>query len=87
PIALNAFGVATKTLLPGYPSVMKVIRDPVVRLEFPALLGERATVLEVQHEGLDLLIRDAPAYYDRPGGPYLEPLGKDDPDNWRRFAA
>ncbi|MGO7427993.1 glycogen/starch synthase, partial [Rhizobium ruizarguesonis] len=79
--------VETKTLLPGYPAVMKVIRDPVVRLEFPDLLGERATVLEVQHEGLDLLILDAPAYYDRPGGPYLDPLGKDYPDNWRRFAA
>ncbi|MBY5409439.1 glycogen synthase GlgA [Rhizobium leguminosarum] len=87
PITLKAFGVETKTLLPGYPAVMKVIRDPVVRLEFPDLLGERATVLEVEHEGLDLLILDAPAYYDRPGGPYLDPLGKDYPDNWRRFAA
>ncbi|RFB89200.1 starch synthase [Rhizobium leguminosarum bv. trifolii] len=87
PIALKAFGVETKTLLPGYPAVMKVIRDPVVRLEFPDLLGEPATVLEVQHEGLDLLILDAPAYYDRPGGPYVDPLGKDYPDNWRRFAA
>ncbi|MGO8189809.1 glycogen/starch synthase, partial [Rhizobium leguminosarum] len=28
-----------------------------------------------------------PAYYDRPGGPYLDPLGKDYPDNCRRFAA
>ena len=54
PIALNAFGVETKTLLPGYPAVMKVIRDPVVRLEFADLLGEKATVLEVQHEGLDV---------------------------------
>ncbi|OWV89558.1 glycogen synthase [Rhizobium sp. R635] len=87
PIALKAFGVETKTLLPGYPAVMKVIRDPVARLEFPDLLGEQATVLEVQHEGLDLLVLDAPAYYDRPGGPYLDPLGKDYPDNWRRFAA
>ena len=87
PIALNAFGVETKTLLPGYPAVMKVIRDPIARLEFPDLLGEHATVLEVQHEGLDLLVLDAPVYYDRPGGPYLDPLGKDFPDNWRRFAA
>ncbi|MEF3132830.1 glycogen synthase GlgA [Rhizobium sp. 268] len=87
PIALKAFGVESKTLLPGYPAVMKVIRDPIVRLEFPDLLGEPAAVLEVQHEGLDLLVLDAPAYYDRPGGPYVDPLGKDYPDNWRRFAA
>ncbi|AJC81125.1 glycogen synthase [Rhizobium etli bv. phaseoli str. IE4803] len=87
PLALKAFGVETKTLLPGYPAVMKVIRDPVARLEFADLLGEKATVLEVRHEGLDLLVLHAPAYYDRPGGPYLDPLGKDYPDNWRRFAA
>jgi len=87
PIALKKFGVDMKTLMPGYPAVMRVIRDPVVRLQFDDLLGESATVLEVQHEGLDILVLDAPAFYDRPGGPYLDPTGKDYPDNWRRFAA
>ncbi|MDM9625766.1 glycogen synthase GlgA [Rhizobium sp. S152] len=87
PIALKRFGVETKTLMPGYPAVMKVIRDPVVRLRFDDLLGEPATVLEVHHEGLDILVLDAPGYYDRPGGPYLDQTGKDYPDNWRRFAA
>jgi starch synthase len=87
PIALKQFGVDMKTLMPGYPAVMRVIRDPVVRLQFDDLLGESATVLEVQHEGLDILVLDAPAFYDRPGGPYLDPTGKDYPDNWRRFAA
>lgn len=46
-----------------------------------------ATVLEVNHEGLDILILDAPACYDRSGGPYLDATGKDYHDNWRRFAA
>jgi starch synthase len=87
PIALKQFGVDMKTLMPGYPAVMRVIRDPVVRLQFDDLLGESATVLEVQHEGLDILVLDAPAFYDRPGGPYLDPTGKDYPDSWRRFAA
>jgi starch synthase len=87
PIALKQFGVDMKTLMPGYPAVMRVIRDPVVRLQFDDLLGESATVLEVQHEGLNILVLDAPAFYDRPGGPYLDPTGKDYPDNWRRFAA
>jgi starch synthase len=87
PIALKRYGVETKTLMPGYPAVMKAIRDPVVRLQFDDLLGEPATVLEVQHEGLDILVLDAPAYYDRPGGPYLDQTGKDYTDNWRRFAA
>jgi starch synthase len=87
PIALKRFGIETKTLMPGYPAVMKVIKDPVVRLQFDDLLGEPATVLEVNHQGLDILVLDAPAYYDRPGGPYLDPTGKDYVDNWRRFAA
>lgn len=87
PIALKPFGVETKTLLPGYPGVMKVLQNPVVRLEFPDLLGQPARLLEVEHQGLDILVLDAPAYYDRPGGPYLDTTGKDHPDNWRRFAA
>jgi starch synthase len=87
PIALKSFGVETKTLMPGYPSVMRVLQNPVVRLEFPDLLGQPARVLEVEHQGLDILVLDAPAYYDRPGGPYLDTTGKDHPDNWRRFAA
>ncbi|WP_454851711.1 glycogen synthase GlgA [Rhizobium binxianense] len=87
PIALKSSGVEMKTLLPGYPAVMKAIRDPVVRFAFDDLLGEPATVLEVEHEGIDILVLDAPAYYDRLGGPYLDQTGKDYPDNWRRFAA
>src|SRR4029450_9325389 len=87
PIALKSFGVETKTLMPGYPSVMRMLQNPVVRLEFPASLGQPARVLEVEHQGLDTPVLDAPAYYDRPGGPYLDTTGKDHPDNWRRFAA
>jgi starch synthase len=59
--------------MPGYPAVMKAIRDPVVRLQFDDLLGEPATVLEVNHEGLDILVLDAPAYYDRPAAPISTP--------------
>ena len=44
-------------------------------------------MLEFYYEGLNILVLDAPAYYDRPGGPYLDQTGKDYPDNWRRFAA
>ena len=37
--------------------------------------------------GLDLLVLDAPALYDRPGNPYLDAGGTRLADNWRRFAA
>ncbi|TCL69649.1 glycogen synthase GlgA [Rhizobium sp. BK251] len=87
PLALKPFGIETKTLMPGYPAVMKALRNPVVRLVFDDLLGEPATVLEATHEGLEILVLDAPAYYNRTGGPYVDVLGKDYPDNWQRFAA
>ncbi|PKP62335.1 MAG: starch synthase, partial [Alphaproteobacteria bacterium HGW-Alphaproteobacteria-8] len=38
-------------------------------------------------EGLSLLLLDCPGLFDRPGGPYLGPDGKDWPDNPFRFAA
>ncbi|MEZ2128371.1 MULTISPECIES: glycogen synthase GlgA [unclassified Sinorhizobium] len=87
PVALNPYNIETKTLMPGYPRVLQALRNPVPRLFFDDLLGAPATVLEAEHEGLDLLVLDAPSYYDRPGGPYVDALGKDYPDNWRRFAA
>ena len=87
PVALDPHGVETKTLVPGYPAVMSAIRDAEERLVFDDLLGEKASVLEVKHEGASILVLDAPAYFNRRGGPYLDPTGKDFPDNWRRFAA
>src|SRR5262245_51186572 len=87
PVALNPYNIETKTLMPGYPRVLQALRNPVPRLFFDDLLGAPATVLEAEHEGLDLLVLDAPSYYDRSGGPYVDALGKDYPDNWRRFAA
>src|ERR1044072_1352309 len=76
PIALTPYGVETKTLIPGYPAVMKAIQKPVARLEFADLLGERATVFEAQHKGVSFLVLDAPAYYNRTGGPYVDATGK-----------
>lgn len=87
PVALNPYSIETKTLMPGYPRVLQALRNPVPRLFFDDLLGAPATILEAEHEGLDLLVLDAPSYYDRSGGPYVDALGKDYPDNWRRFAA
>lgn len=87
PLALAARGIQTKTLLPGYPAVMKAVSGLVKKYEFGDLIGERATLFETRYKGLDLLILDAPGLFDRPGGPYIDAAGKDYPDNWRRFAA
>lgn len=86
PLALKAHDVDTRTLIPGYPSVMKAIKKAVKRVEFTDLLGEHATLLEAKHEGLDILVLDSPTLFERSGGPYVDPASRDYPDNWKRFA-
>ncbi|KQS76541.1 glycogen synthase [Rhizobium sp. Leaf384] len=87
PAALKPHGIRMRTLLPGYPAVMEKIGVTTRVGGFDTLFGHPAAVLAVDHEGLDLLVLDAPALFDRPGGPYLDPQGLDHPDNFRRFAA
>lgn len=86
PLALAALGVETKTLVPGYPAVLKALGNLVKRAEFSDLLGERAVLLEAKHEGIDILVLDAPALFERAGGPYVDPNSRDYADNWKRFA-
>ncbi len=87
PAALAAEGVAVHTLLPGYRQVLASLARPKVAMDLPALFGGAARVLEATHGGLALLVLDAPHLFDRPGGPYAAPGGRDWPDNAQRFAA
>ena len=87
PAALAAEGVVMRTLLPGYPAVMKALLGPKIVLTDPDLFGGPARLLAGKAAGLDLLVLDAPHLYDRAGSIYLGPDGKDWPDNPERFAA
>ncbi|MEC5289008.1 glycogen synthase GlgA [Aurantimonas sp. C2-6-R+9] len=87
PLALAEHSFAVRTLMPGYPDVLKRVGRGKVACRFANLFGGKAEVLAVRHGGLDLLILDAPHLFDRPGGPYVTPAGYDHPDNWARFAA
>jgi starch synthase len=87
PGALLAQGWAIRTLIPGYPKVLAALPKPEVLAELPDLLGTPARLLAARTEGLEVLILDAPALYDRPGTPYLDEQGRDWPDNDLRFAA
>ncbi len=87
PAALAAHGVATRTLVPGYPSVLKKLGKAKTVRRYEALFGERGAVLAAKVDGLDFLVLDAPAFFTRDGGPYGGPDGTDWSDNWRRFAA
>jgi starch synthase len=87
PVALAKQGVATKTLVPGYPQVMKAVEKGAPLHQYPAMHGGKATIFAATSSGLDLLVLDAPHLFDRPGGPYGDSIGADWPDNWRRFSA
>jgi starch synthase len=87
PAALARENVAIHTLLPGYPAVMAKLESAAPVHVYSSLMGAPARVLSARAGGLDLFVLDAPLFFDRPGSPYLEPGGRDWPDNDLRFAA
>jgi len=87
PAAVAQYGIAMRTLVPGYPAVLGKLHEAKVVAELPDLFGGKGQVLAGRGGGLDLLVVDAPHLFDRPGNPYVGPDGQDWPDNWRRFAA
>ncbi|MFZ3483798.1 glycogen synthase GlgA [Sphingomonas sp. 3-13AW] len=87
PDALAPHGIATTTLLPGYPRVLAHVGGAEVVHRWPDLLGAEARLFAGMLGEQPLLVLDAPALFARDGGPYGDPQGRDWPDNWRRFAA
>ena len=87
PAALAKNGVSMRTLVPGYPAVKAKLGPSREVYYFADLFGVEARLFAGRAEGLDLIMLDAPALYDRPGNPYVGPDGWDWPDNWKRFAA
>jgi starch synthase len=87
PVALRACDIETRTLVPGYPDVIKALPAAEVLLHWPHFYGGPIRLLGGSHEDLDLLVLDAPHLFSRPGNPYVMPDGKDWPDNGVRFAA
>jgi starch synthase len=87
PGALQAEGVATRSLIPGYRSVMAAIKKAEEVAAFDALFGAPAKLLATKVGPLDLFVLDAPSFYMRDGGPYAGPDGADFGDNALRFAA
>ncbi|MEO6697624.1 MAG: glycogen/starch synthase, partial [Gammaproteobacteria bacterium] len=86
PNALSELGQDVRLVLPAYREALvnvegfKVIThlhcaDTAVRILESQIPGNRVPVWLV----------DAPHYFDRPGGPYADPAGRDWPDNAARF--
>jgi starch synthase len=87
PAALRACGIETRTLVPGYPDVIRALPEAEVLLHWPQFHGGPIRLLAGSHENLDLFVLDAPHLFARPGNPYVAPDGRDWPDNGVRFAA
>jgi starch synthase len=86
PDALKAHGVTTRTLIPGYPTVIEALRRVQVVHAYPNLMGGAARLLAGTAQGRRLFVLDAPHLFDRDGGPYADAFGRDWPDNAQRFA-
>ncbi len=87
PLALRNQGVAVRSFLPGYRTVMSKLKEPKVVKTYKNLLGSKAAVLADTVEGHDIYVLDCPDFFDRAGGPYVDEYGQDWSDNWRRFGA
>ncbi|HKQ11260.1 MAG TPA: glycogen synthase GlgA [Rhizomicrobium sp.] len=87
PGALSGHGIMVTTLMPGYPAVRAHIGDAPLVHHYPNLMGTEARIRASYINGFPLLVLDAPALFQRDGGPYGDRTGADWPDNWRRFAA
>jgi starch synthase len=87
PTALKAEEIEMRTVVPGYPDVLKALRTTEEVLQFQEFYGGPARVLGSSAAALDLFVLDAPHLFARPGNPYAAPDGSDWPDNAIRFAA
>jgi starch synthase len=87
PAALAREGVEVRTLLPGYPAVLRDLDGAEIVHAEEDLHGGPARVLAGQAAGLALFVLEAPHLFGRPGSPYLGPDGRDWSDNAKRFAA
>jgi starch synthase len=87
PAALGAEGIEMRTMIPGYPAVMRGLDTAAPIHTFEHLHGGPARLLAGRASGLEVLVLDAPHLFARAGNPYSGPGGNDWPDNGVRFAA
>ena len=75
PAALKAYGIETRTLVPGYPDVINALSAAEELVHLQDFYGGPTRVLGSSYNELDLLVLDAPHLFARPGNPYVTPDG------------
>jgi starch synthase len=96
PAALQAAGCEVRLLLPAFTSIAAGVQVEGPALALPATGGPDVTRAlhpapkivpgRVVATGQAVYLLEAPALYQRPGGPYQDASGHDWPDNAARFA-
>jgi len=88
PRALAHTGIDVRLVLPAYPALREAVAKPRRIAGFgPAFGAATVDILQGRLEsGLPVYLVDAPLLYRRAGNPYVDPSGRDWPDNPRRFA-
>jgi starch synthase len=84
PGALGRIGWDMRVLLPAYRSLRPMLSDFPAVAEVAIPFGPIARVHAGEVAGIQMLLVDAPGYFDRDGGPYSGPSG-DWADNAYRF--
>jgi starch synthase len=85
PPVLEQLGHSVRVLMPAYGG-MKVEGDVTATVDLPADgRWPAAQLMMVRTPAITLVLLSCPPLYDRPGGPYVMPDGRDHHDNAYRF--
>ena len=88
-LALAQLGVDVRLLVPGYTEALdraEAKRDEVVLQGIPCVDDVTLVAARMPDTGLPVWLVDCPSLFRRAGGPYVDPEGRDWPDNAIRFA-
>jgi starch synthase len=88
PAAFRNLGEDVRLLIPGYRQVLEKLRNPQVLLELKWLpvIGKATLIIgEMPDTGVPVMVIACPHLYERDGGPYLDPVGREWLDNPLRF--
>ncbi len=89
PRALAALGHELRVLMPAYRRTLQMLGScGAAHRRYVLPRGgcwPAANMIEIETDGFTLCLLDCPALYDRDGGPYADPQGRDFDDNALRF--